>query len=60
MITLPAPMRSARIGLKLYNVIGTNDARDIQRDLARPDYGQLYNPLQRQLRGIFEIQWGKH
>ena len=49
----------ARIGLKMYNVLGAEDARDIQRDIFRPDYGATYNPIPRDFRSIFELLWGE-
>jgi hypothetical protein len=56
---LPGRLPSARIGLKCFNLTGAQDARDVQRDLARVDYRTFYNPLLRQIRGSFELMWGE-
>jgi hypothetical protein len=55
-VTLPRGVR-ARIGLKLYNVAGRGNGREVQADIARPDFGRTYNALGRQVRGVFEILW---
>ena len=56
---LPGRLPAARIGLKCFNLTGAQDARDVQRDIARADYGTFYNPLLRQIRGSFELMWGE-
>jgi hypothetical protein len=56
-VTLPGGVR-ARVGVKLYNLAGRRNGRDVQRDVARPDFGRTYNALGRQVRGVFEIVWG--
>jgi hypothetical protein len=43
----------------MYNVLGAEDARDIQRDIARPDFGATYNAIPRDFRSIFELVWGE-
>ena len=48
-----------RFGLKLYNVASIHTERDVQRDRARPDYGQTYNPIPRDFTFVFELLWGK-
>jgi hypothetical protein len=58
-VKLPGTLPHARIGLKMYNVLGAEDARDIQRDIFRPDYGATYNPIPRDFRSIFELLWGE-
>jgi hypothetical protein len=55
-VGLPGGMK-ARIGLQLHNLVGRGSGREIQADLSRPDFGQTYNGLGRQVRGIFEIVW---
>lgn len=57
MVSLPRGLR-ARVGVKLYNVAGRRNGRDVQADITRFDYGQTYNSLGRQVRGVFEIVWG--
>ncbi len=58
-VKLPGGLPHARIGLKMYNLLGAEDARDIQRDLLRPDFGSTYNPIPRDFRSIFELLWGE-
>jgi hypothetical protein len=58
-VKLPGGLPHARIGLKMYNVLGAENARDIQRDVARPDLGATYNPIPRDFRSIFELLWGE-
>jgi hypothetical protein len=58
-VKLPHGLPDARVGVKLYNLTGTGNWRDIQRDLARPDFGTLYNPVPREIRSVFEILWGR-
>jgi hypothetical protein len=55
-VRLPGGYR-ARVGVKLYNIAGRRNGRDIQADIERPDFGQTYNALGRQIRGVFEIIW---
>jgi len=49
----------ARIGLKLYNVVWVHTERDVQRGVARPDFGQTYNPIPRDFTLVFELLWGR-
>jgi hypothetical protein len=49
----------ARLGLKVFNLTGHNNGRAVQRDVERPDYGQVYDFVGRQLRGTLEISWNK-
>ena len=58
-VKLPGGLPHARVGLKMYNLLGASDARDIQRDLLRPDFGSTYNPVPRDFRSIFELLWGE-
>jgi outer membrane receptor protein involved in Fe transport len=58
-VDLPGRLPLARVGLKLYNLTGATNARDVQRDVARPDFGATYNPIPREVRGVFELMWGK-
>ena len=43
-----------RLGLKLFNATGRKNGRAIQRDVERPDFGQVYDPVGRQVRGTLE------
>ena len=49
----------ARVGLKFFNLAGRNNGRAIQRDVERPDFGQVYDPIGRQIRGTLEISWNR-
>jgi carboxypeptidase family protein/TonB-dependent receptor-like protein len=44
-------------GVKVYNVFNTGDERDVQNNIASPDYGKFYNPIQRSIG--FVISGGK-
>jgi hypothetical protein len=55
-VTLPYGYR-ARVGIKLYNIAGRRNGREIQTDIERPDFGRTYNALGRQIRWVFEIIW---
>lgn len=48
-----------RLGLKLFNATGRKNGRAIQRDVERPDFGQVYDPVGRQVRGTLEISWNR-
>jgi outer membrane receptor protein involved in Fe transport len=49
----------ARIGIKLYNILSVHTERDVQRDVARPDYGQTFDTIPRDFTLVFELLWGK-
>jgi hypothetical protein len=55
-VTLPHGLR-ARVGVKLYNVAGRRNGRDVQACIDSGNAGQTYNGLGRQVRGVFEIIW---
>lgn len=38
-----------RAGIKVYNLFGASAARDVQNNVASPDYGRFYNPLERSI-----------
>jgi len=38
-----------RAGLKVYNVLGSTNDRDVQNNLTAPDYGSFYNPIERSI-----------
>jgi hypothetical protein len=44
--------------LKIYNVASFHNARDVQRDIARDDFGATYNPIPRDFSFVFELLWG--
>ena len=39
------------------HIAGRRNGREVQADIDRPDFGQTYNALGRQVRGVFEIIW---
>lgn len=51
--TLTRPWRFKKYrftgGIKVYNVFGTGDERDVQTNIASPDYGTFYNPIHRSI-----------
>jgi hypothetical protein len=40
-------------GIKVYNAFDTGDERDVQANVAAPDYGRFYNPIQRSIGFVF-------
>ena len=46
-VDLPRQLPHARVGLKLYNLMAINTERDIQRNVASPDFGMRYDPIPR-------------
>ena len=58
-MVLSPRLPEVRFGLKLFNVASVHTERDVQRDLARPDFGQTYNPIPRDFSFVFELLWGK-
>jgi carboxypeptidase family protein/TonB-dependent receptor-like protein len=38
-----------RGGIKVYNVFGASAARDVQNNIASPDYGRFFNPIERSI-----------
>jgi hypothetical protein len=58
-VSLSSRLPDVRVGLKLYNLASTHSARDVQRDIARPDFGTAYNPVPRDLTFVFEVMWNK-
>jgi hypothetical protein len=57
--SLSPRLPDARIGLKLYNVVSVHTERDVQRDVARADFGRTYDALPRDFTLVFELLWGK-
>jgi hypothetical protein len=57
-VGLPGHLPHARVGLKLYNLASAHSARDVQRDVARPDFATTYNPVPRDFTMVFELLWG--
>jgi len=58
-VVLPWGLPAARVGVKFFNLTDRNNGRSIQRDVERPDYGTVYDPVGRQLRGTLEFSWNK-
>ena len=44
-------------GIKIYNVFDTGNERDVQNNIASPDYGKFFNPIQRSIG--FVVSTGK-
>ncbi|MGE5814234.1 MAG: hypothetical protein ACM36C_07090, partial [Acidobacteriota bacterium] len=42
-----------RAGVKLYNLFGATAERDVQNNVASPDFGRVFNPLQRSIGFVF-------
>ena len=57
-VGLPGHLPDARVGLKLYSLASVHSARDVQRDVARPDFAATYNPVPRDFTMVFELLWG--
>ena len=38
---------------KIYNALNKGNERDVQNNLASPDYGTFYNPIQRSIGFVF-------
>ena len=57
---LPLGLPDARVGLKLYNIVSTGTEREVQRDLARADFGTRYDPVPRDFSVVCEFLWGRH
>jgi hypothetical protein len=36
-------------GIKVYNAFSTGNERDVQNNIAAPDYGAFYNPILRSI-----------
>jgi len=42
-----------RAGIKMYNVFGASAHRDVQNNIASPEFGQFFNPLERSIGFVF-------
>ena len=42
-----------RGGIKVYNLLGASAERDVQNNLASPDFGRFFNPLERSIGFLF-------
>ena len=42
-----------RAGLRVYNLLGASAQRDVQSNLASPDFGRFFNPLERSIGFMF-------
>jgi hypothetical protein len=47
----------SKIGVKVFNITGHSNLRDVQNNIASPDYGRLYNNVGRQFRGKLEFDF---
>jgi hypothetical protein len=57
-VDLPKQLPHARVGLKLYNIMDINTEREIQRDIAAPDFGVRYDPIPRDFSFVFVFLLG--
>ena len=57
-VDLPRQLPHARVGLKLYNIMDVNTQREIQRDIAAPDFGVRYDPIPRDFSFVFVFLLG--
>jgi len=57
-VDLPRQLPHARVGLKLYNIMNVNTQREIQRDIAAPDFGVRYDPIPRDFSFVFVFLLG--
>jgi hypothetical protein len=57
-VGLPGRLPDARVGLKIYNIAAVHNGRDVQRDIARADFGATYNATPRDFSFTFELLWG--
>jgi hypothetical protein len=50
-LTRPFQIKKYRFtaGLRVFNVFGTGDERDVQANITAPDYGAFYNPIYRSI-----------
>ena len=55
--TLARPWRYKKYrftgGLKIYNAFDTGNERDVQNNLTSPEFGKVYNPIQRSIGFVF-------
>jgi hypothetical protein len=58
-VSLSSRLPDVRVGLKLYNLASIHSARDVQRDIARSDFGTAYNPIPRDFTFVFEVMWNR-
>ena len=42
-----------RGGLKVYNLLGASAQRDVQNNIASPNFGQFFNPIERSIGFVF-------
>jgi hypothetical protein len=59
-VDLPRQLPRARVGLKLYNLMSINTEREIQSDIAAPNFGVRYDPVPRDFSIVCVFLVGKH
>ena len=47
----------AKIGLRVYNITDHDNPRDVQQNIASPNFGQFFNSIGRQFRAKFEFEF---
>ena len=43
-------------GIRMYNIFGADNSRDVQTNIASPDYGRFYNPIERSIGFVFSTK----
>jgi hypothetical protein len=59
-VDLPRQLPHARVGVKLYNVASIHSEREIQRDVASPEFGTRYDPVPRDFSLVCVFLLGQH
>lgn len=59
-VDLPRQLPHARVGLRLYNLVAVNTERDVQRDIASPEFGTRYDALSRDFAVVCVFLLGHH
>jgi hypothetical protein len=59
-VDLPRQLPHARVGLKLYNIASIHSEREIQRDVASPEFGARYDPVPRDFSLVCVFLLGQH
>jgi hypothetical protein len=58
-LSLSRPVRilkyRPRLGIRVYNAFGSNAAREVQNNVASPDFGRFYNPIDRGVGLVFSF-----
>lgn len=44
-----------RVGLRVFNLLGSDASRDVQNNVASPDFGRFFNPIERSIGVVFQF-----